>query len=305
MSTKYPAFQYTTQYKKMEKAWQETFADAQRQMILGQDEVAKGILNQYMTTITKRSLIKFVLNHNKEFLEFLKAIEKKEYKKVYQFTKQNKLFKQVPSFNTMEEEIKQHLSLAKELIFKSNLQEAHKLLEHFETIPHLKEEVELLFTQCKYLQQLQIAYRENNFLECYRLIDTHSELEHIELSGLLEKHWNKIIAKCEEYALKGELKKIKTELGELLHIPTRRSKIGNLLRVSYHSKIKMLLSNKGYKKAEAVIYAYLDIFGLDREIKVLKNHFETLSSLQLALEDEETLHRDRDAWIKSEFIVTT
>jgi len=303
MSTKYPAFQYTLQYKKMEKAWQETFADAQRQMILGQDEVAKGILNQYMTTITKRSLIKFVLNHNKEFLEFLKAIEKKEYKKVYQFTKQNKLFVQVPSFKTMEEDITQHLNLAKELIFKSELKKARKSIEHFETIPHLKEEVELLFTQCKYLQQLQIAYKENNFLECYALLDTYHELENIELSKLLEKYWTKIVSECENYALKGELKKVKSTLGNLLFIPTRRTKIGNLLRVSYHSKIKILLSNKVFKKTEAVIYAYLDIFGLDREINILKNHFEKLSGTELALEDDDTLHRDRDAWIESEFII--
>jgi len=303
MSSKYPAFQYTTQYKKMEKAWQETFADAQRQMVLGRADVAKEILNQYMTTITKRSLIKFVLNHNQEFLEFLKAIEKKEYKKVYSFTKKNKLFRQVPTFKKMEENIEKKLQLAKEYIYRSEIDQALKEIENFETIPHLQEEIKALHIQCKHLQELQHSYKKDDFLQCYILIDTYDDLANIELTKLLEQYWRKLITECEEYSLTGNIRKIKSTLQELILIPSRRAKIGNLLRVSYHSKIKMLLTNKGYKKAEAVIYAYLDIFGLDREIGILKNHFETLSGQKLALEDEATLQRDRDSWIDSEFIV--
>jgi DNA-binding beta-propeller fold protein YncE len=305
MTRKYPAFEYTTQYKKMEKAWQETFADAQRQMIIGRDDVARGILSHYMTTITKRSLIKFVLNHNKEFLAFLKAIEKRDYKQVYKCIKQNKLFKQVPNFKTMEEKIEEQLKLAKEFIFSSKIEAALDALEDFDAIPHLKEEVISLKLKCEHLQELQQSYQNDDFLNCYNLIDEYKELEDIELTHLLEKHWNKLIKKCEEYALTGNLKKIKFTLKELILIPSRRAKIGDLLRVSYQSKIKMLLTKKGFNKAKAVIYTYLDIFGLDREIGVLKQHYEKLSGLSLAIEDEETLHRGRDAWIDSEFIVSS
>jgi len=302
MTTKYPVFKYTLQYKKMEKSWQDTFADAQRQMILGQDDIAKGILSHYMTTITKRSLIKFVLNHNKEFLEFLKAIEKKEYKKVYTFIRKNTLFKQVPTFNKMEEEIQSKLLLAKEYIYKSDINKALDAINNFENIPHLYDEIKELTLKCKYLKELQKEYQDNNFIRCYELIDTHKELEDIELTNLLENHWTKLMAKCEDYSLTGDLKKVKKTLKDLIYLPTRRKKIGNLLRVSYQSKIKILLSTKGFRKAEAVIYAYLDIFGLDREINILKEYFEKLAHFKLALEDNETLHRSRDYWINTKVV---
>jgi len=302
MSSKYPALTYTPQYKKMEESWKTTFGDAQRQMILGRSDLAKAILNEYMTTITKRSLIKFVLNHNEQFLEFLKAIEKRQYLKVFTLVNENELFKQVPTFTTLNEDIEHQLNLVKEHINLGKLNAVKENLKVFKDIAHLKERVQELQTQSKYMQILQSHYKNDDFKSCYTTLDKYETLKSTELGVLLEKHWVKVISQCEEYALKGDLKSIKNELNELLFIESRKEKIGNLFRVSYHVKIKLLTAKKSYKKAEAVIYSYLDIFGIDKEITLLKEKFEKESSMLLAIEDAEIRKIKRDDWFFSKLL---
>ncbi len=302
MCIKYPAFTYTPQYKKMEQVWKTTFADAQRQMILGRGDLAKAILNEYMTTTIKRPLIKFILNHNRQFLEFLKAIEKKEYAKVFILADEDEIFKQIPTYTTLNEEIHRDILQTQELIEAGDINSAKRYLKKFQDIPHLKEEIAELNENCLYIQKLQNVYKENNFKECYTILDNHDSLESTELGRLLNKHWSKLILECELFALKGDIKSIKKTLDDLILISTRKEKIGSLLRVSYHVKIKLLISKKSYKKAEAVIYSYLDTFGLDTEINLIKKRFEKESLMTLAIEDDEIHNIKRDDWFESKFI---
>jgi hypothetical protein len=109
---------------------------------------------------------------------------------------------------------------------------------------------------------------------------------------------------CEVFALKGDIKSIKDRLGELIKVPTRLTKTGDLLRVSFHSKIKGLLAKKSYLNAENIIYSYIDIFGTDSEILSLMRIHEKITQKKLAF----TLHQEhivpRDNWIYSPLIMT-
>ncbi|MCD4668239.1 MAG: hypothetical protein K8R44_06600 [Sulfurimonas sp.] len=120
---------------------------------------------------------------------------------------------------------------------------------------------------------------------------------------MLQKQWSKIISKCEVFALKGNIKDIKTTLGEFINLSSRRDKIGDLFRVSFHSKIKGLLAQKKYKKAEAIIYSYIDIFGLDNEIISIMKMYENFSKTRLAITQNQNNRIDRDNWINSEIIM--
>ncbi len=301
MVSKYPAFKYTPQYIKMEKVWKEIFGDAQRQMMLGRNDIAKGILSEYMTTTSKRPLIKFILNHNKHFLEFLKAIEHKEYKKVYDIATENEIFSQIPTYTALNTEINQKIIHAENLINIGNTSKALTELNELKYISHIEKKVSELNERCINVEKLQSAYKDNDFKLCYNILDSNDSLDTIELSTFLEKHWSKLIIKCEEFALMGDIKAIKEKLWELLLVKSRSEKIGDLLRVSYHTKIKLLINKKSFKKAELVIYAYLDTFGLDSEINTLKTKFEKISSLKLAIEDSSIKEIKRDDWIDSKF----
>jgi ABC-type multidrug transport system ATPase subunit len=118
----------------------------------------------------------------------------------------------------------------------------------------------------------------------------------VELGELLENHWSKLMQKCEEYALAGNIKEIKKTLGELIGLYSRRNKIGDLLRVSFHVRIKTLSGKKDFKAAEAIIYSYIDIFGIDSEISEIMKKFEKSTKQKLAISEAQFERPRRDKW---------
>ncbi len=303
MCSKYPALKYTLQYKKMEKIFKNAFSDAQRQMLIGREDIAKSILSEYMTVIIKRPLIKLILNYNKEFLIFLKAVESKDYHTIDKLAKENEIFTQIPTYISLNKEIANLFKDSKEYLRVGNIKLAKLNLEKLKQIDYLKDDVKELVDRCSQTQSLYLAYKKNDFLTSYQILDTYKHLCTTELGTLLEKHWSKQIIKCEEFALSGNLKNIKIILGELLTLNSRKEKIGELIRVSFHSKIKILIIKKSFKKAETIIYSYIDIFGLDNEIDEIQKKFESLAPFKLAINQGTKRDITRENWLNSDLIM--
>ena len=297
LCAQYPALQQTFQYKKMEEVWKEAFKNAQRHILLGNNDLAKISLNEFATIISKQPLIKLVLKHNKHFIEFLKAMEAKNFQKVNEIAKTNKIFTQIPTYKNIEIEIQNSLLEIEKHIKKCDIETARNSLVKFHNLPKIASEVTRLTQECDNIEKLQSAYEENNFALCYEILDAHHNLSFTDIGMLLEKHWSKIVQKSEEFALQGNIKEIKATLGELIHVETRREKIGDLLRVSFHTKTKALMAKKSFKNAENIIYSYIDIFGLDNEIGSIMKHYEAKSKLKLAI--TQNSRQTRDGWIDS------
>ena len=303
MAAKFPALQHTKEYEKMEKRWKGTFAKAQKQMILNKNDEAKKTLSEYVTIVSKRPLINFILNDSKLFLDFLKAIEERDFKEIEELVKENDTFTQIPTYKALNKEIEYNLDGAQENMRTGNVKVAINYLKKLEKIPHLTQRVAKLYYECKNIQKLYSAYSKNNFRTCYEILDTHKCLNYTELGKLLEKNWSKQILKCEKYALKGEIKSIKNSLGDLLTLQTRKDKIGELLRVSFHSKITQLMQKKSFKNAESIIYSYIDIFGLDYEIDIIREQYEKVASTKLAIVQGQRRKVSRYSWINSSIIM--
>jgi len=302
MATKYPALQYTWQYSRMERAWKEAFKSAQRQILLGKEENAKLCLSEYLNIHSKRQSIQLILKQNKEFIKFLKAIEKKDYKTVNKLASKNEIFTQIPTYHTLVKEIDNHLEKAKNYMKKGDVKNAQKYLHKIEDVDELKDTVTMLYEECRDISLLQNAYENNNFKSCYELIDLHKHLTSTDLGMLLRKHWSKMIHQCEKYALKGDIKKIKTTLKELITLSSRRAKIGDLLRLSFHTKIQTLISKNRPKEAERIIYSYIDIFTTDKEISSIMKEYEKSFHLTLAITQDTHNRPSRDSWVHSDII---
>ena len=303
MASKFPALQKTFQYAKMEEQWSQTFKNAQRQIAYGRYDNASSLLNEYATVIQKRPIIKLVLKNNHDFLEFLKAIELKDFQKVEKIAKTNELFTKVPTYTGIKDEINLALEDLQKDINNSDIKSAIKKITKLQNIDHITKELSILKNECSAIEKLHNAYEKNDFVACYEVYDKYHVLSTNELGILLQKQWSKIISKCEVFALKGNIKDIKTTLGEFINLSSRRDKIGDLFRVSFHSKIKGLLAQKKYKKAEAIIYSYIDIFGLDNEIISIMKMYENFSKTRLAITQNQNNRIDRDNWINSEIIM--
>lgn len=303
MVDRYPALKYTWQYTRMEQLYKEAFKGAQRQILLGREDNAKLYLNEYIPIVSKRESIQLILKQNKEFIEFLQAVERRDYQIVNRLAIKNEIFTQIPTYTALNQEVEEYIQKVENGIKKGEIKHLKEYLSKLENIPYLKERVIELNNDCKSISTLQKAYKNNNFKSCYELIDIHKHLAYTELGILLQKHWSKIIHNCEEYALRGDIKEIKKSLGELITLSSRRNKIGDLLRVSFHTKIKILISNNKSKQAENIIYSYMDIFGLDSEINIIMKLFESKFSTQLAITYDKENRPTRDSWIYNEIIM--
>jgi len=299
MAEKYPALKYTKQYKKMEETFKETFSFAQKQVLMGRADVAKEILKPYATTLSKKHLLNLVLKQNEDFILFLKAISEKKYALIDKLVQKNELFEQIPTYIEMNKEIQNHLFKIKKLILNNTPEDAISEIQLLIEIPQLKSELQDLYKDARASQKIQKAYANNEFVKCYEILDSGVNIEDLNIAQLLEKHYARLIDKAEESALKADAKGIKNILGELLYIKTRSDKVGDLFRISFHIKIKALLAKRNFKGAESIIYAYIDIFGIDREMQQIMSMYEKVSKRKLAITLNQTQRVPRDNWLHS------
>jgi len=304
MSSRFPPLKKTAQYKKMEQIFKVAFSNAQRHVIQGNIDRARILLSEYISVASKKPIIRLVLTQNKEFVEFLSAVSKKDFTKIDKLLNANELFAQIPNYIALKDELQEKLKEIKLNINSGEIEDALKLLGSLKDVESIEEKVEALHVGCKNALLLKKAYDNNSFKSCYEILDSHRSLSFTELGILLENHWIKIIAKCEEYALKGNIKDIKKTLGNLIGLSTRRSKIGNLIRVSFHVRINTLIQTEKFKGAESIIYKYMDIFGADSEINQIMEKFTKASSIKLAITQTQGDRPSRDSWIHSELIMT-
>ncbi len=280
----------------MEQVFKLAFSNAQRHIIQNNPAGARALLAEYNSIVSKKPLIKLLLTQNSEFVELLKAIQKRDFKTINQLIDKNELFRQIPNYIALNNQIEETLQEIEANIKSGDIQKAKKLLLSVGEIPDVSLRVGQLHTKCKYVLSLQRAYEESDFKGCYEILDLHKYLREVELGKLLENHWSKLMQKCEEYALGGNIKDIKKTLGDLIGLYSRRNKIGDLLRVSFHVRIKTLIGKKDFKGAEAIIYTYIDIFGIDSEISQIMKKFEKSSKQKLALSEAQFQRPRRDRW---------
>jgi len=274
LSTKYPPLQKTTQYKKLEEQFNKDFIRAQKFIKQDNYEDAKEILSKYATVIQKKAILKLILNYNDDFIRFLQCIESKKFKDAYQITKDNELFTQLSVYKDIK----------KELDFT-------------------KIDTQKLNDESEIIQELTYNYENNDFLKSYELLDKHNSLNYTELGFFLQKHWANLISKCEDFALNGNFKDLRITLGELITIKTRRDTIGDSLRLSFYSQIKILIDGGNYHKAETIIYFYIDIFSIDKNIIEIMKIYENNTNVKLAITQNQNRKVDKDSWIYCEMIM--
>lgn len=301
--SKFQPLMQTPLYTKIEDVWRDSFKNAYRHISLEDPQNAKALLHEFLTVVSKREIIKLLLNKDDDFMAFLKAVDANDFQTVDELTYKNKLFLEAPTYISLNQSIEKNIKKIDLLIKQGELQKAKEHLKLFKNTSFMKKELERLIKNFNSMIKLQNAYKANDFKTCYEVLDTNKNLNATELGILLNKHWAELVTECEEYALRGDAKSIKLALENLITITTRKDKIGDLLRVSFQSKIKAFIANKNYQGAQNIIYSYIDIFGNDNEMKSLMKTYEYLSASKLAITLENGERTPRDEWIKSEIIM--
>ena len=300
MSEKYPALQYTPEYKSMEKTWKNSFQIAQKYVLHNDLESARVVLNDYIPVTSKRPLIQFILYKNKELLTFLEAIEKKKFDVINSLIKENHFFSQMQHYKVFGDKIESNVYKAKELIKSGNIGLAKIFIEELEDNASYDKEVSQLQEQCKQVNALYNAYNKNDILYAYELLDSKTFLKSVDLGKHLELSWNKTIQECEIYALRGNIEKIQKCLGTLVTLNSRHEKIGDLLRLAYQVSIQKYLSKHNFTQCACLIEKYASFFGLDNEIKILIKLYAKASHQKVMLTKQQAQRKPKDFWLYTE-----
>lgn len=305
LSEKFLPLKYSKEYKNMDAAFKRAYTKAQKQILCAQPAKAKELLTPYLNITSKKDSINLILKDNRVFLDFLEALKQKNHLKIEQILAQHPKFCEIPPYQKYHRFLNATLTKIYSAINAAKFESAQKSISLLENAKPIGSALENMKNKLNAAQVLHRQYEAKNFKECYELLDTKAELlQSLSLARLLEKHWAKLMRKCEKYALYGNAKGIKATLRELLLTKTRAKRVGQLLRVSFIVQIDTYLTGKKFKSAENFIYSYIDIFGLDKEFKELMRRYEKISRKKLAINLQTDVNISRDSWLNNELIIS-
>jgi len=297
MADRYPALKETIEYKSLENLWKKSFVEAQKQMHLNNIESARALLSDYIMVPSKRSVIKFILYKNKEFINFLQAIENKEFERINNIAKKNKDLTNLDHYQSLSTEMKNNVKEARELIKIGNITLAEIIIERLEKNSRYEKIADELRIEAQNVKKLFDAFNKDDLFLAYKLIDTNCSLKNTDLGKLLEDKWNVLINSCEKHAIQGKIDLLESDLNSLQKLPSRSDKTGDLFRLAYQVKINYHIKKRNFKESEKFIITYLNMFGLDSELSnYIHSHTEN-SSKKLTLTPNQKRRKPRDFWL--------
>jgi hypothetical protein len=296
LSVQYPPLQETAPYKAMEAAWERAFLSAQKLVLRGREQEARRELEHFLTVTDKSPYIRLLLYNRGILVAFAKALGSLDYVALKTLTENEPILRQTPSYKGVMESAEHILEVIMEAIRTDAFEKAGLLCSDLLQIPHLAHHHQNISRFIEKAEQAAVLAEKGERLLLYELLDRSPELAVLPRAKKVEDAWNAMIRTCEEAALHGNAAAIKAALGELISLPTRSDKIGNLLRVSYQMQIKYLLSRKQPEAAGRAIERYIEIFGIDNETRRLLKLMHTMGEA-LILSETQKQNRPRALWL--------
>jgi hypothetical protein len=230
---------------------------------------------------------------------FLEHHKEKKYALAFAMGTKYPKLQETPQYIKMEQNYQVSLENAQKFILLNLQHKAKKQIQKYLTVISKRQELELITSQHEILRKFLLSYESNDFKQCYELMDKHKKLKLVKIAKLLEQHWSRLILKCEQYAINGDIFSIRKDFGTLLLTSTRLDIIDLLIRKTFLQKIKKLIQNKEKNSSEMIIYSYIDIFTQDEKITKLMNIFQKNFNVSLAI-SHKIKKDEKYPWLNSE-----
>lgn len=291
----YPLLKETPIYRHVEKIWAEKFTKAQKLMLLKKHKEIHEELRLFSTVSSKRPFILLLIQNPDVLINYSKFIQTKNYTQLKILTQRFPLLRKLPSYIKLIEETGEMTEAFMEALQERSLDKAELFLNELqEATPYESEYFELKKFH-SLAKNLDHSLSHNHLRIAYRLIDTHHELLLLSWGEKLNTLWNEKLIRAERYAMKGDISSIKKEFNNLINIPQRHARLGDIFRMGYHVQLKILLK-KDPETFSLGVLAYCEIFGMDTELRNLlkkakqKNIVPELSQVHL-------MQKSRDQWL--------
>ncbi|MDD2368694.1 MAG: WD40 repeat domain-containing protein [Sulfuricurvum sp.] len=287
--------QSTTFYKQTEKMWTERFNKAQKLILLGKTKEAQKELEPFAAVNSKRPMIQLLIHHSDVLKTYSKAIHDRDYHLLNHLTQQYSILRKLPSYTQLIDEAGELENAIIEAFKNQAFDHASLLLHELGNIVQYEETYSELKKFSTQASNIHHAITNQHWRSAYHILDSYPELLILPWVQELERQWQEKLQLCEGYAIRGDIISIKATLENLMNLPGRYERIGNILRMAYQIQLKILQSKKE-KTFSSGVANYCKLFGVDTEIRHLlkkakKENFATdLDPSQLHLQK-------RDEWL--------
>jgi hypothetical protein len=264
-------------------------------MLLGKTKEAQKELEPFAAVNSKRPLIQLLIHHFDILKIYSKAIYERDYHLLNQLTKQYSILRKLPSYAQLINEAGELENAIIEAFKHQAFDQASLLLHELGNVVQYEEKYAHLKNFSTQTSNLHHAITNQHWRSAYHILESYPDLMILPWAQELENQWQEKLQLCEKYAIKGDIISIKTTLENLMNLPGRYERIGNILRMAYQIQLKTLLSKK-LKKFSMGVTNYCMLFGVDTEIRHL---LKKAKKDQIGMDvDPSQLHlQKRDEWL--------
>lgn len=293
LAEQHPPLQSTALFQRAENLWTERFAKGQKLMLMRKTQEARAAMEPFMGISSKTPLIQLLLHHTDVLKSYSKALHEHDRTQLTRLTQHYPVLRNLPSYALLGEQADAHTGAIIEALNARAFEEARLLLGKLDAIPQYDTEQRRLQTFISLASNLAHAISNNHWRSAYQLLDHHPELMILVWAQDLEAQWDARLNQCETYALRGDAAAIISFLGNLINLPERHQRIGDLLRLAYRVQLKMLLT-QGSALFAAGAVNYCDFFGIDTELRQL---LKKARRQKMPLDSLKLPPKKRDYWV--------
>ncbi len=267
-----PNFKEGAIYKLLEDDWNKTFNAVKLSIFKPNfEEIAKKALLPFRAVPEKALFIQMLINEKNSYGEFLKAMAKKEFKKVlelsirYPFLKNTDEYQKIDKFmNKLLENSRNNLDSGK---YQEALKEAKYLLENGFFI----EEAEDLSTKAQVYLRFDKEFEARNYQMIYKLVDKYQFLQERIEFVIVEERWMEAVYKAEKSALKPDIPTIKVIFEDFEEIKSKLPKMVTIIKSAYLKELELAIKSRNITnmKLESAIKKFIELFGYSDVIHIL------------------------------------
>lgn len=293
----YPLLRSTSLFLQAEKLWSEQFAQAQKLMLVGKSKEAKAQLQLFTAVTAKSALIQLLLQHFDVLKQCSKAIHNHDYRTLMQLSRRYPVIRKLPSYSQLISEAGELVRAITDAIKAKEFEQASFLLDELAGVVQYEKDFERLKIFASHASNLHHAIAHSHWRSAYRMIDSHPELMILPWANELEAQWHQKLRQCETYAIRADVSAIRRELSNLINLPMRHERIGDILRTAYQIQLKLILRSDSAKFASGV-KNYCELFGMDTELRYLLKTAQ-MQGVTVTLQPVMFLLKKRDQWLGS------
>ncbi len=295
LSEQYPQLQSTALFKQAEKVWAERFTMAQKLMLVGHIKEAQAAVEPFAAVNNKRALIQLLLHHIDVLKAYSKALHEHDYPELAQLTQRYPVLRKLSSYLQLNEMAGEHSNAIVEALKSRSFDQARSLLHKLNGMVQYEEEYAHLKNYVALASSLEHAMINGHWRSAYQLLDAHPELMALPWAQELETQWDDKLRQCETFAIRGDVSEIKNTLGNLINLPNRHERIGDLLRMAYQVQLKSLMLNDPQLFSAGAEH-YCDVFGIDTELRHLLKKAQR-RKIQVGIDPQRMHPKKRDQWL--------